>query len=78
MNSVSPGFIRTAMAIVNGVDETTTTEFEQNYLNNRRIPLGRVGFPDEIAKAILFLAARDCRYITGADIIVDGGLTLTL
>jgi len=78
VNSVSPGFIRTDMAIVNGVDETTTTEFEQNYLNNRRIPLNRVGFPDEIANAILFLASRDCRYITGSDIIVDGGLTLTL
>ena len=78
VNSVSPGFIRTAMAVVNGVDETTTTEFEQGYLKNRRIPLGRVGFPDEIASAILYLASRECRYITGADIVVDGGLTLTL
>ena len=78
VNSVSPGFIRTDMAIVNGVDETTTTEFEENYLNNRRIPLGRVGFADEIATAILFLASRECRYITGTDVIVDGGLTLTL
>ena len=78
VNSVSPGFIRTDMSIVNGVDETTTTEFEETYLNNRRIPLGRVGFPDEIATAVLFLASRECRYITGADVIVDGGLTLTL
>ena len=78
VNSVSPGFIRTAMAVVDGVDETTTMEFEQGYLKNRRIPLGRVGFPDEIASVILFLASRECRYITGADIIVDGGLTLTL
>ena len=78
VNSVSPGFIRTDMSIVNGVDETTTREFEQNYLNNRRIPLGRVGYPDEIATAILFLASRGCGYITGSDVIVDGGLTLTL
>ena len=78
VNSIHPGFIRTDMSIVNGVDETTTTEFEENYLNNRRIPLGRVGFPDEIATTILFLASRGCRYITGADVIVDGGLTLTL
>jgi len=78
VNSVSPGFIRTRMSIVNGVDETTTPHFADYYVNSGRIPLRRAGLPEEIAAAALFLASRECGYLTGADLVVDGGLTVTL
>ena len=78
VNSISPGFIRTRMSIVNGVDETTTPHFADYYVNSGRIPLRRAGLPEEVAAAALFLASRECGYLTGADLVVDGGLTVTL
>lgn len=77
VNVVSPGCIHTGMSIVNGVDETTTDFFQQWYVKQRKIPLARTGTSDEIASAILFLSGRECTYITGQTLVVDGGLTIT-
>ena len=78
VNSVSPGFVRTQMSIVDGVDETTTEQFQASYIRTGRIPLRTVARPEDVAHSILFLASQECSYVTGADLVVDGGLSLTL
>lgn len=78
VNSISPGFIRTRLSVVNGVDETTTQRFATLYVESGRIPLKRAGLPEEIASAALFFASRECGYLTGADVVIDGGLSITL
>jgi NAD(P)-dependent dehydrogenase (short-subunit alcohol dehydrogenase family) len=70
VNVVSPGVIDTAMA--RDIDRTDTEGLTQRYVD--RIPLGRVGTPDDIAKVVAFLASDDASYIAGAEIFADGGL----
>ncbi|HSV40600.1 MAG TPA: SDR family oxidoreductase, partial [Nocardioidaceae bacterium] len=40
----------------------------------RTIPLNRRGLPDEVAHAVLYLASDDARYVTGTNLVIDGGI----
>lgn len=78
VNAIAPGFIKAGLSIgPDGVDETETAWFKERYIAERRIPLARAGLPEDVAAAALFLASDDCRYMTGATLVVDGGLTIT-
>ena len=55
-----------------GLSEEQFEQFKKSVLNS--LPLGRVGTPDEIAKAVAFLASDDSSYITGIELFVDGGI----
>ncbi len=65
-NAVAPGFIETAMT--DAMPEKRREEMIAN------IPLGRLGGPDDVAKAVLFLASNEASYITGHVLSVNGGL----
>lgn len=77
VNAVAPGFIRTAMSIVNGVSELDGEWFKQNYVVGNHLAMRRAGMPEEVAGVFYFLAGPDASYITGQVITVDGGLTIT-
>ena len=71
VNAISPGPIDTP--IFNGVlNEEQTKQFNASLVAN--VPLGRIGNPNEVAKAASFLASDDSSYITGTELSVDGGL----
>lgn len=72
INAVAPGVIATAAT----ADRIATNERFQNTLI-RRTPLGRVGTPSDIARAVAFLASEDASFITGQTIAVDGGWSTT-
>jgi len=61
----------TAWGKKKALSEEQVEQFKKSVLNN--VPLGRVGNPDEIAKAVAFLASDDSSYITGIELFIDGG-----
>lgn len=74
INNVCPGFAETQM--VAGALGTMTSEAAEAFAARTlaRIPMGRFAKPAEIAKCVLFLASDEASYMTGSDLVVDGGL----
>ncbi len=67
VNSVCPGWIRTKLQDVSGLPK----EIIESYLS--KIPLGRAGNPLEVANIFVFLASDESSFITGTEIVIDGG-----
>jgi NAD(P)-dependent dehydrogenase (short-subunit alcohol dehydrogenase family) len=72
VNAVSPGPTNTPG--LNKVLESTGAVEQTMNMFASNVPLGRLGMPDEIAKAVVFLASDDSSYITGTELFVDGGI----
>jgi len=68
VNAVAPGFIATPM--------TDALNDDQKGVINKQIPAGRMGTPEEIAAAVLYLASEEAGYVTGATLHVNGGMTM--
>jgi len=72
-NSVHPTFIDTPMvrSMIDGADDPERLEAKLS----RQVPLGRIGEPNDIAWAIVYLASNESKFMTGAEFVVDGGIT---
>jgi len=75
INSLHPGYVATPL-VENAVAELSADEageFMQKVLN--AIPMQRLGEPREMANAVLFMASDEASYMTGAELVIDGGYT---
>ena len=68
---ISPGAVTTNFQVAMGWDQSFVDVAFQSY--GAKLPTGRVGNPDDIANAILFLASEESSYITGSSLVSDGG-----
>jgi NAD(P)-dependent dehydrogenase (short-subunit alcohol dehydrogenase family) len=72
VNAVSPGSIDTPG--LSDLLASSETGQQRRQMISNSVPLGRFGTPEEIAKAVVFLASDDASYITGTELFVDGGV----
>src|SRR5579862_8454105 len=72
VNAVSPGVVPTPGYYQTGLTKEQVQVFVDGQIPT--IPLGRVGVPDEIAKAVVFLASDDSSFVNGIELFVDGGM----
>lgn len=72
VNSISPGYVRTPQ-----IEFAEQNEPDRVAKDLAKIPMRRMARPDEISGAVLFLASDDSSYVTGVDLLVDGGISLT-
>ena len=72
VNAISPGPIETPIFDGFGESEKDRNDLKKHFAS--QVPLGRMGRPDEIAKAAAFLASTDASFVAGVELFVDGGL----
>lgn len=72
VNCLSPGPVETPIIGKMGVAEGERNSFDMKV--SSKIPIGRLGKPEEVAAAALFLASDDSSFISGIDLSVDGGM----
>jgi NAD(P)-dependent dehydrogenase (short-subunit alcohol dehydrogenase family) len=69
VNTIMPGWVHTPFT------DYLYADPEQSKYRTDRVPLGRWGEPEDIAAGILFLASEDSSYMTGAELLMDGGVS---
>lgn len=72
VNAIAPGYIKTELTTRLWTDPEFTAWLEN------RVPMKKWGEPDDVASTLVFLAARESRYITGQVLVVDGGLSSSM
>jgi NAD(P)-dependent dehydrogenase (short-subunit alcohol dehydrogenase family) len=72
VNAISPGPIDTPGFNGLALSEEQIEQFKTSIVST--VPMGRMGSPDEVAKAVSFLASDDSSYVTGIELFVDGGM----
>jgi len=77
VNSVHPGYIWTPMVrkLVDVIDEGNITEAGLRAMLTEQHPIGRLGVAEDIARGVLFLASDDSSFMTGSELVIDGGYT---
>jgi NAD(P)-dependent dehydrogenase (short-subunit alcohol dehydrogenase family) len=72
VNVISPGYTETAIFNKAGLAEEQVAELKASFAP--AVPMGRMGRPDEVAEAAVFLASDDSSYVAGIELFVDGGM----
>ncbi|MEJ0028092.1 MAG: SDR family oxidoreductase [Rhizomicrobium sp.] len=77
VNSVHPGIIETPIwaGIVPGADAPGANAPNLDQIAEMAVPIGKKGVPDDIAQGVLYLASDESRYVTGSELIIDGGMS---
>jgi NAD(P)-dependent dehydrogenase (short-subunit alcohol dehydrogenase family) len=78
VNSVHPGIIETPiwLSILTPGDPGTNAPPDLDAMSTMAVPLGVKGYPEDIANGVLWLASDESRYVTGSELVIDGGLTV--
>ena len=78
VNSIHPGIIETPIWVTVGATTNpgSNTPPDLDAMSAMAVPMGVKGLPEDIANAVLWLSTDEARYITGMEMVVDGGLTL--
>jgi len=77
VNSVHPGVIETPiwLGIIPGIGPAGANAPDLDQLSETVVPIGKKGIPEDIAAGVLYLASDESRYVTGSELVIDGGLS---